>query len=347
MINIAIIGSGGMAGNHVEHYQKIPNCRVVAACDVDLNRAKSFAIKHAIPLAYGNVEELFAQADFHAVSNVTPDSFHAPISLLALKHRKHVLCEKPLATNYADALEMAQAAQKADVINMVNFSYRNSSAIHHAYELVKAGRIGRVMHVEGHYLQSWLSQNSWGDWKTTPAWLWRLSTAHGSKGVLGDIGVHLLDFASYPVGDIRSINCRLKTFAKAPQDQVGAYHLDANDSAVITLEFASGAIGSLCCTRWATGHVNTVTLSIYGDEGSIKIDLDRSSTQLEWCQVKNGLASPWTTVDCPATPNIYERFILSIMQQQQDQPDFARGAQIQCALDASAESHHTGLSVQL
>ena len=62
------------------------------------------------------------------------------------------------------------------------------------------GAIGTVRHFEASYLQSWLTQPAWGDWRTRPQWLWRLSTAHGSKGVLGDVGIHILDFATFIAG---------------------------------------------------------------------------------------------------------------------------------------------------
>ena len=62
------------------------------------------------------------------------------------------------------------------------------------------GAAGSYLHVEANYLQSWLLQDNWGDWRKTPGFLWRLSSRHGSKGVLGDIGVHIVDFATYPAG---------------------------------------------------------------------------------------------------------------------------------------------------
>ena len=168
-----------MGNEHAKMFSQLPGCRLVAACDVEEKRVREFAAKHKIPKVFTSVEELLAHGKIDAVANVTPDPFHASISLAALRHGKHVLCEKPLAVCYSDAAEMAQAARKAGVINMVHFSKRNYSAIHKAHELVCAGALGRVIHVEATYFQSWLAENSWGDWRETPMWLWRLSTAHG------------------------------------------------------------------------------------------------------------------------------------------------------------------------
>lgn len=347
MIKLAIVGTGGMANAHAERFGKLPGCAITAACDVDGERARAFAAKHGIPKSFSDLDELFRAGDFDALVNVTPDRFHAPISLEAIRHGKHVFCEKPLAVNHADAAEMAAAAKKAGVINLVNFSYRNHSAIQKARDLVREGALGRVMHVEGVYFQSWLAQDAWGEWRTSPTWLWRLSTAHGSRGALGDIGVHLLDFASYPTGEFESIHCVLKTFSKAPGDKIGEYVLDANDTAIITAGFRNGATGSLRTTRWAPGHNNSITLALYGDEGSLKIDLDRSGTELELCQVKNRKAGPWTTVDCGLTPSNHERLLASIRTGVNEQPDFARGAEIQKALDACEQSHCEARTIPL
>ncbi len=154
---------------------------------------------------------------------------------------KHVLCEKPLATNAADAREMADLARTKKLIGMVNLSYRNVAVLQKAAELVAGGAIGALRHFEASYLQSWLTQPAWGDWKTESQWLWRLSTAHGSKGVLGDVGIHILDFVIFAAGSpVSELSCRLKTFDKAEGGRIGEYTLDANDSATLQAELENG-----------------------------------------------------------------------------------------------------------
>ena len=83
---------------------------------------------------------------------------------------------------------------------MINLSYRDWSCIQGVAALVQRGGLGEMRHVEASYLQSWLPSKIWGDWRTTPTWLWRLSTLHGSKGALGDVGVHIIDFAPIRLG---------------------------------------------------------------------------------------------------------------------------------------------------
>ena len=348
MIRLAICGTGGMANHQVGQFMKIPDVSVVCACDVDRPKLTAFAEKHHIPRIFDSLTAMLDNGDFDAVSIIAPDAVHAPLSIEALSRKKHVLCEKPLATNYAEARKMADAAVEAGTVNMVNFSYRNSAALQQTSQLVRSGYLGRIFHVEAHYLQSWLNSGHWGDWRTSPGWLWRLSTAHGSKGVLGDIGVHILDFASMPVGEIESVNCLLKTFDKAPGGKIGEYILDANDTALITVSFRNGPVGSIATTRLATGHQNHLWLTIHGERGAIRIDLDRSYDEYELCMIgDNGLEGPWARVKAPATPSIYERFVESIRSGKNDQPDFARGATIQAALDACEKSNREGCTVTL
>jgi len=345
MIRIGIIGAGGMGNAQAREFGKVDGCKVVAVCDVDRRKAEAVARAHKIRRVYADVDELLAKANVDAVSNVTPDVLHKSVALRAIAAGKHILSEKPLATNFADADEMARAAEKAGVINMVNFSYRGSAAIQHARKLVSDGVVGTVRHVDATYFQSWLAAKVWGDWRTSPGWLWRLSTAHGSQGALGDIGVHILDFAGYPVGDYASVQCRLKAFDKAENNRVGEFTLDANDSALIIAEFRNGAMGTIQATRWATGYQNRLALHVFGDKGAIRLNLDTAWNVLEVTTGDDIHTVTWTTLELDPTPNNYERFVKSIQTGVNDQPDFRRGADIQKVLGACFESDRTGRAV--
>ena len=347
MIRIGIIGTGTMARAHAERFGRVRGCKITACCDVDEARGSAFAGDHHIPHVYTDYHRMLAEADIDAVSTPTPDPLHAPVSIAAVKAGKHVLCEKPLAPSYPDARRMVTAAKRAGVINMVNLSYRDAPAIQKAAKIVGSGQLGRVRHVQASYMQGWLTGNYWGDWRSSPAWQWRLSTRHGSTGALGDLGVHIVDFASFPVGPVKNVTCVLKTLPKAPRGRIGEYVLDANDTAAITTEFANGAVGSIVATRWATGHANSLTLSVHCDKGALSVDLDRSRTTIMLCKGADIHRLQWKEVRCPHTPTIYERFIKSIRTGVNDQPDFARGAEVQKVLDACSRSNEEGATVRV
>lgn len=346
-VRLAIIGTGGMANNHAKRFNDIKGCKLVACVDVSAERVAKFAADHGIPKTFDSLDALLAWNEFDAVSIVTPDAFHAAQSIQCLKAGKHVLCEKPLALNHADALKMVAAAQKAGVINMVNLSYRDWPAIQAVSKVIASGKIGEIRHVEASYLQSWLPSKVWGDWRTTSAWLWRLSTKHGSRGVLGDVGVHIVDFATFPAGPIKSVYGKLKAFDKAKDNRIGEYVLDANDSAVMTVEFANGALGTIHTTRWSGGHANRLFLKISGTKGSVEIDSERSTNSYKISVGPDLDKAQWKDVAAKPTPNNYARFIKSIRTGVQDQPDFARGAEVQKVLDAVITSDAKGKPVNV
>ncbi|MDO9542358.1 MAG: Gfo/Idh/MocA family oxidoreductase [Kiritimatiellia bacterium] len=342
MIRLAIIGTGGMANGHANSFKSIKGCEVAACCDIVPGRSKAFAEKHGIPKAYTNTEEMLKKERLDGVSIVTIDKAHAPAALLALKYGLRVMCEKPLADNLADARRMAAAARAKKLITAVNFSYRNYPATQMAAKIVSSGKLGRIMHVEGSYLQGWLVGKAWGNWRKSEKWLWRLSTRHGSAGVLGDIGVHLYDFASFIVGDIAALQCELKTFNKGLK-RIGPYIFDANDSMAAIVHFNNGALGTLHSSRWATGHANTVALRVYGDKGGLDINLDRPAPEtLRICAGKDVDTNIWWPIQCPPAPDMYRRFVDAIKSGKQGQAGFEDGARVQAYLDASLKSAANG-----
>ncbi|MGE9292990.1 MAG: Gfo/Idh/MocA family protein [Puniceicoccales bacterium] len=346
-VRLAIIGTGNMGKQHARRYQEIPGCKLVAAVDMNRKLVEAFAAEFDIPEVYDSVADMLAQSQVDAVSVVVPDSFHAAVAIECLKAGKHVLCEKPLAVNHADAQRMVKAAEKAGVINMVNLSYRDMPSLQAVAKLIAEGKLGDIRHVEASYLQSWLPSKVWGDWQTEPRWLWRLSSSHGSKGVLGDVGVHILDFATFPVGSLKDIFCKLKVFHKAPGDKIGEYNLDANDSAAMTVEFTNGALGAIHTTRWCGGHANRLYLKIAGTTGSAAIDTDWGNDIYRTSLGRNLEKATWKECKAKKTPNNYARFIKSIRTGVQDQPDFVRGAELQKVLDSCYVSDGKNAPVNL
>ena len=338
-VRILILGTGGMARNHAEAFAAIPGVTLVAGIDTRAEQLAAFQKAHNIPNGFASVQEAIAWGEFDAVTNVTPDAAHYVTTLPFLAAGKHVLCEKPLATNAAHAEEMAAAAATAGVVNMVNLSYRNVPALQYAAQMVRDGAIGTIRHFEASYLQSWLTQPAWGHWDKEPQWLWRLSTKHGSKGVLGDVGIHILDFATFIAGmDATQVSCLLQTFDKAPGGQIGEYVLDANDSATMQVRLSNGALGTVAATRFATGHLNDLRLRLYGQTGGLEVTFEKAVSHLRACLGDDIQTGTWQDVDCPPVPTIYQRFVAAIRGEGPADPDFARGAALQRLLDKAVDS---------
>ncbi len=342
-VRLLILGTGGMAKNHAEGFAAIPGVTLVGGVDTRPAQLAAFQAAHGIENGFASAEAAMEWGAFDAVTNVTPDAAHFSTTLPFLAARKHVLCEKPLATNARDATTMAELAAMSGVVNMVNLSYRNVAALQQAARMVRDGAIGTVRHFEASYLQSWLTQPAWGDWKTESQWLWRLSTAHGSKGVLGDVGIHILDFTTFIAGmGARQVSCLLTTFDKAPGGRIGEYTLDANDSATMQLVLENGALGVVSATRFATGHLNDLRLRIYGDRGGLEVLFEKGESRLNACLGEDVATAAWRAVDCPVLPSIYQRFIAAIRGEGAATPDFARGAMLQVLLDRAEQSAAEG-----
>ena len=104
---ILLLGTGGIAGHHVEEFAKIPECRIVACVDQLPGRAETFAVANGIDRHFAGLGEAIAWDGFDAAINCTPDGVHKATTLALIAAGKHVFCEKPLAPTHADALELS------------------------------------------------------------------------------------------------------------------------------------------------------------------------------------------------------------------------------------------------
>lgn len=346
--DLLLLGTGGIAGTHVEEFAQIPECRIVACIDRVPGRAEQFASTHGIGKHFEDLDEAIAWGGFGAAINATPDGAHKATTLALIAAGKSVFCEKPLAPTHADALAMTEAAEKAGVVNMVNLTYRNSPAVQMARQMVEAGEIGTLRHVEAAYRQSWLVSKAWGDWRTMDQWLWRLSSKHGSTGVLGDVGIHILDFASFGAGDdIASLQAELVTFSKAEGDRIGDYVLDANDSFAMTGRFKSGALVTVLATRFATGYANDLTLSLHGTKGALRVETDGKASKLSACVSKDIDRARWKKLETPPVRRNARRFADALASGINGDPSFRRAADIQKLIDAAFDSAASGKAASI
>src|SRR5690606_38881836 len=242
----------------------------------------SAAAEFGVPEASDDWRAAVARDDIDIVDICTPGHTHAEIALAALAAGKHVLCEKPLANDVADAERMAAAAAEAaarGIVSMCGFSYRRTPALSLAKRLIEDGRLGEIRHVRAQYLQDWL---------TSPdaPFTWRLDRERAGSGALGDIGAHSIDTAQWLTGaHITGVSATGRTFvpsrprldervglgghaaAEAPRERV-----TVDDAAAFTAAFDNGAPGVFEATRLAAGHRNANRIEINGDRGSIAFD---------------------------------------------------------------------------
>ncbi|MEX0853276.1 MAG: Gfo/Idh/MocA family oxidoreductase [Bauldia sp.] len=338
MTRLLMLGTGHIARAHALAYKAEPDIEMVAAVESNLDRLGAIADEHGIRHRFRTLDQALDWGAFDAAVNMTPDDVHYPTTMRLIAAGKYVFCEKPLAGNYRDAVAMRDAAEAAAIVNMVNLTYRRDPALQQARRMVLAGAIGEMKHFEATYYQSWLVGNHWGDWRTGERWLWRLSAKHGSRGVVGDVGIHIVDFAIFgAASDITSVSSRVKTFKKAENDRIGEYVLDANDTCLMSVDLANGALGVIQATRWATGHKNTMGLSMFGTRGALRVLYDGETSSLMCCAGEDVNTQTWHPVDCPPTPTTYQRFAEALRTGVNGEPDFRHAAKIQQILDLCIE----------
>ena len=337
-MRLLILGSGRMAGAHAEAFSKINGVEITGCVDLDGARASEFAREHSIPASFDTFDAALSGINFDAVTNCTPDAAHYSTTMAVLSAGKHVLCEKPLATSYEQAREMTEAAEAAGVVNGVNLTYRNVAAVQKARQLVEAGALGAIKHFEASYKQSWLAQPAWGDWRTHDEWLWRLSTAHGSLGVAGDIGIHIFDFLTFAAGeDIAEISPVRARFDKAPPNEtIGKYHLDANDSVTMTASLSGGAHGVISATRYATGHLNDLSLGLFGDKGALRITNAGEFGTFEICAGPDLETAKWRRKRLGPVLTNYEKFARAVNGGPEMSPGFRVASDLQRFVDQAA-----------
>ena len=351
-MKIGIVGTGNISARHLEEFNKIENVKVEAVCDTNYKNLNKFlsTSKTKYIRGYTSLDEMLSnEKNFDGISNATPDRFHKETSIKILNNGYNIFCEKPLAENYEDAKIMVNAAIDSKKINMINFTYRESSGYQKLVEIIKSGDVGVPRHVSACYYQSWLASDKWGDWRSEDKWLWRLSKKHGSNGALGDTGVHIFDFAVNAVGDIKEIFTDLKTYHDKG-NQIGEYILDANDGFNSLVRFENGAIGTITNTRYATGHANSLILEVFCTKGALKVELDEARSKwstLNICQNDNINKMQWEKIKCSKTPNNYENFIKSIKESKKIQPDFIQGAKIQKIIDSCIKSNDNNIWVDI
>jgi predicted dehydrogenase len=246
----------------------VPPIRLECLCDTPAERAESFAAQFGFARATDDWRRLVEDPAVDVVSIATPNALHWPIAQAALAAGKAVWCEKPLALTLAEAQAMAAAAEGAHT--QVGYNYIQNPAFRHAQSLVQAGRIGRVVHIRGVVDE---------DYQADPdlPWSWRARRAEAGLGALGDLGCHLLSMVVGLGGPIASLIAETQiVHATRPlADGSGRAAVENEDTASAILRFASGARGSISCSRSAWGRKNRLDVEVHGTKGSIAFCQER------------------------------------------------------------------------
>ena len=278
-LNVGLIGYGFMGRAHANAYRKVSNFfelehRPVlkAACARDAAKVKVFADRWGFESHETDWRKLIARKDIDLVDIACPNDMHREIALAAAKAGKMILCEKPLAMNGPEGLEMVKAVEKAGVPNMVWYNYRRVPAVTLAKQLIDEGRLGRIFHYRAKFLQDWTIS------KELPqggAGLWRLDVNVAGSGVTGDLLAHCIDTALWLNGRIERVNAMTETFIKQRKHNLTGRveKVGIDDACAFLARFSNGSLATFESTRYARGHKALYTFEINGEHASIFWDL--------------------------------------------------------------------------
>jgi predicted dehydrogenase len=238
-------------------------CELLA--DVDHQQAATQARRLQFRRSTGDWRELVADPQVDIVDICTPNHLHYPMARAALENGKHVFCEKPLALQPQESLELAALATERGCTTMVGFNYVKNPVIALAAKLIELGEIGHIRHVRGTHVEDYLADSGRdGGWRT------RRSLA--GLGALGDL-CHILSLTQRLVGEPTEVCADFQTvIPKRPDGPV-----ENEDQVHALLRFNSGAIGTIECSRIAWGRKNGLTLEISGSAGSLYFDQERQN----------------------------------------------------------------------
>jgi len=278
-VGVGMLGYAFMGKAHTNAYKKIPYMmypppaipKLVAICGRNEAATAEAARRYGYEGYYTDWRKMLENDRITLFDNGGPNDAHAAPCIAAAKAGKHILCEKPLARTAAEAKTMLDAVTKAGVKHQVAFNYRFVPAIRQAYDLIHAGKLGRIYHFRAVYLQEWIMPH-YG----TPM-IWRLEKKTAGSGALGDLGAHIIDLGRFLVGEMKSVSAMTRTFIteRPLGDSKGMGKVDVDDAFVAAVEFQNGAIGTLEASRFCAGRKNYQVMEINGEKGSIRFNLER------------------------------------------------------------------------
>jgi predicted dehydrogenase len=263
-----IIGVGFMGTVHARAVRAC-GATVAAIAASSAERARSAAIRMSADAIAESASELIDRDDVDVVHICTPNDLHLPLAEQALAAGKHVICEKPLATDLPSALRLADAAASAaarGVVTAVPFVYRYYPVVREARARVRRGDAGRLHLLHGSYLQDWLSGPEDTDWRVD-------SGRGGASRAFADIGVHWCDVVEFVSGHrITRLLGKMLTAYDARGAGDAKVTVATEDAATVLFETDQGALGSVVVSQVSPGRKNRLWFSLDGAEASLAVD---------------------------------------------------------------------------
>lgn len=347
-LSIGIIGAGAIGGVHMDIFAKVEGAKVTAVADAHLQAAQQRAGQYGIAAVHADPWALLADESVDAVVIAVPNQFHAPYAIEALKRGKHVLLEKPMATDSASARSIADEAQRSGKVLMIAHQMRWKGLSRAVKEMVRRGDLGRI----------YLAKTGWLRKKGIPGWgSWFTRKEAAGGGPLIDIGVHMLDLSLYLMGNPQPQSVYGSTYAEfgpnregigswGTPDWNGYFNVEDLASALIKLDNGATLSLDVSWAAHAAGLPEEPFLHLMGTKGGISIIGERGTYITHRNnEVAESEITPWAGEEDRVL--MARHFVDCVREGRQPDADATAGYTISRILDAIYESSRTGHEIKL
>lgn len=293
-IGYAIIGAGMWGHIHLQTLSEDPRVRLVAICDLDIEKAKAAAQQFQIPYYYSSYEEMLKNPEVEAVSVATPDFAHGGPALATVQAGKHLLCEKPMATTLEESLEICKAAKKSNKKFMVDFHNRWSPPFYLAYESLRSGKLGDLRYAyfrQSDTIYVPLKYISWG----------------AKSSVLWFLGPHCIDSIRWLYNDeVKEVFCVSRS------GYIKSRGVDTPDFFTYFMQFEKGGVANME-NSWIVAEqsptIYDLKLELQCNEGTVFIDPSHCRTMEIY---RDQVSAGWDNIAYPdvmVNPTVHGKII--------------------------------------
>ena len=344
-IRLGLAGCGSAGRAAVRIFSGMDGVAVTACCDTEEDLAERTARESGIAKYYTDTREMLENEALDGLLIAVPDSAHAGLVVEALERGIGVFCENPLAAGYAEAVELTRAARESGLTAVINFPNRSSRLLSAACDYIESGRIGRVKYIEASLMQNRIDSILHDDVYEEKSLLWRMSSAAGSAGVLGELGSELLDLCARITGDPVELSAMVKNIAGLDGiDEFKELDLTAGDTFICQLGFSDGKAGLLRGSWTAGGPEEQYTLTVYGEDAVLKLDTQQSEDSFSVYSSSGREDVPAATY---TSAGPHEQFISALQGEILPEADFDHALKIQYFVEQAMLSDQGGLRLPL
>ena len=350
-LKIAVIGCGNISGSHLQAYAKNPAVEIYALCDMNEKNLKRRAEEYGVTRLYADKDEMLRELpEIDAVSVCTWNAAHAECAIAALNAGKHVLCEKPMALNAAQAQEMLEAARRNNRLLMIGFVRRFGNDCAILKDFIDHGQMGELYYAKATYLRRKGCPGGWfGD------------KSRSGGGPLIDLGVHVIDLTRYLMGNPKPVSVYGATFYKLGDRKnvhgAEGYRsfsaavkdiFDVEDMATAMVRYDNGAVLQIEASFSLNIEKDTGSIELFGTKAGAKLDPELTLyNELNGYLANVTLAAPTALSFDGLFVNEINHFVDCILTGAPCRNPAEDGVALMQILDAIYQSARTGHEVRL